>query len=98
MSEHYGTAVIPARIRKPKDKPSAEGTVGIISTWIIAALRHQKFFSLTYIKHKVDVRITRNVIEIFYNNNRICSRPKLHGREGQYNTVEDHMPEDHKKN
>lgn len=46
MAEHYGTAVIPARVRKPKDKPSVEGDVGVISTWIIAALRHQKFFSL----------------------------------------------------
>lgn len=42
MSEHYGTAVIPTRVRKPKDKASVEGTVGVISTWIIAALRHQK--------------------------------------------------------
>lgn len=46
MAEHYGTAVIPARVRHPKDKPHAEGTVGIISTWIIASLRHQQFFSL----------------------------------------------------
>lgn len=46
MAEHYGTAIIPARVRKPKDKPSAEGTVGHISTWIIAALRNEQFFSL----------------------------------------------------
>jgi len=46
MAEHYGTAVIPARIRNPKDKPNAEGSVKIISTWIIAAQRHQRFFSL----------------------------------------------------
>lgn len=46
MAEYYGTAVIPARVRKPKDKPSVEGTIGIISTWIIAALRRQQFFSL----------------------------------------------------
>ncbi len=39
MAEHYGTAVIPARVRKPKDKASVKGAVGIISTWIIAALR-----------------------------------------------------------
>lgn len=45
MAEHYGTAIIPARPVSPKDKPSAEGTVGVISTWIIAALRNQKFFS-----------------------------------------------------
>ena len=47
MAEHYGTAVIPARVRRPKDKPNAEGSVKSLSTWILAALRHQKFFSLT---------------------------------------------------
>jgi len=49
-----------------------------------------------YIKHKVDVRITRNVIEVFYHNHRICSHPRLYGRAGQYSTNEAHMPEDHK--
>jgi len=46
MAEHYGTAVIPARVRAPKDKPNAEGSVGNISTWITAALRDEQFFSL----------------------------------------------------
>lgn len=45
LSEHYGCAIVPARSRKPKDKSPVEGTVGDVSTWIIAALRHQKFFS-----------------------------------------------------
>ena len=47
MAEHYNTAIIPARVRKPKDKPNVEGSVGKISTWIIAALRNETFFSLT---------------------------------------------------
>lgn len=47
MAEYYGTAIVPARIRSPKDKPNAEGTVGNISTWITAALRNEQFFSLT---------------------------------------------------
>lgn len=170
MAEHYQTAVIPARVRRPKDKPSVEATVGIISTRIIAALRNLKFFTITelnrairdkliefnnrpfqkkegsrqsiflseekpmllplpptpfeladwkqatvqfnyhiqvekmhysvpheYIKHKVDVRVTRNVIEVFYHNTRICSHPRLHGREQQYSTTLEHMPEDHQK-
>lgn len=46
MAEHYNTAIIPARIRSPKDKPNAEGTVGNISTWITAALRNGQLFSL----------------------------------------------------
>ena len=45
MAEFYGTAIIPARPRAPQDKPSAEGTVGVMATWIIAALRNRKFFS-----------------------------------------------------
>ena len=46
MSEHYGTAIIPARPRKPKDKAFVEGSVGGVTTWILAALRNQQFLSL----------------------------------------------------
>lgn len=47
MAEHYNTAIIPARVRAPKDKPNAEGSVNVISTWITAALRNEQFFSLS---------------------------------------------------
>ena len=30
MAEHYNTAILPARVRRPKDKPNAEGSVGVI--------------------------------------------------------------------
>lgn len=53
MAEHYGTAIIPARVRSPKDKPNAEGTVGNISTWITAALRHEQFFSLAELNRAI---------------------------------------------
>lgn len=43
MAEYYGTAIIPARPVKPKDKPNAEGTVKVLETWILAALRNRKF-------------------------------------------------------
>ena len=46
LAEYYGTAVIPARVHHPKDKPNAEGTVGHVSTWIIAALRDGQLFHL----------------------------------------------------
>lgn len=46
MAQHYATAIIPARVRRPKDKPNAEGSVGNISTWITVALRNEQFFSL----------------------------------------------------
>jgi len=46
MAVHYGTAVIPARVRKPKDKAKAEVGVQVVERWILAALRNRDFFSL----------------------------------------------------
>lgn len=46
LAEHYGTAVIPARVRKPKDKAKAEVGVQVVERWILARLRNQTFFSL----------------------------------------------------
>ena len=46
MSDHYGTAVVPARPREPDDKPNAEGSVKYATTWILAALRNERFFSI----------------------------------------------------
>lgn len=57
LAEHYGTAVVPARVRHPQDKSIAEGTVKYASTWIIAALRNQKFFSLNEVKQAVSERL-----------------------------------------
>ena len=45
MAEHYGTAIIPARPRAPKDKAAVEGAVGVVSTFILAALRNRQFLS-----------------------------------------------------
>ena len=45
MAEHYVTAIIPARPVMPKDKPNADGTVKVLETWILAALRNRKFFT-----------------------------------------------------
>ena len=170
MAEHYGTAIIPARVRKPKDKPNVEGSVNLVATWIIAALRNEQFFSLAelnaairdkleqynanlfqkkegsrlslfleeeqpllatlpaarfeladwrqatvqfnyhiavdkmyysvpyqYIKSKVDVRVTEATIEVLCQQKRIASHRRLYGRPGQYSTVLEHMPEDHRK-
>jgi transposase len=46
LASHYGTAVMPARPRRPRDKAKAEVGVQICERWILAALRHQAFFSL----------------------------------------------------
>jgi transposase len=46
MALHYGTAVIPTRVRKPRDKAKAENGVLVVERWILAALRNRRFFSL----------------------------------------------------
>ena len=46
LAQHYGVAVIPARVRKPKDKAKVEVAVQIVERWILVALRKRKFFSL----------------------------------------------------
>ena len=170
MAEHYDTAVLPARVRAPKDKPGAEGTVKVLSNWITAAIRNETFFSLKelnqeihrrleefntkpfqkregsrysvfieeektflkplpaapyelsqwkqatvqfnyhisvdkmqysvpyeYIKQVVDVRLTSSLVEVFYQNQRVCSHKRLHGRPNQYSTMDIHMPEDHQR-
>lgn len=170
MAVYYHAVVIPARVRRPKDKPSVEGGVGVISTWLLAALRDQTFFTFAelneaikgklkelnakpfqkkagsresvfrdeeqdllvplppepyelarwnkaivqfnyhvyydkmyysvpyeYIKHEVDIRSTNRLIEVYYKANRICSHPRKYGKPGQYQTLLEHMPEQHQK-
>lgn len=44
-----------------------------------------------------DIRLTRNMVEVFYHNNRVCCHKRLYGRVGQYSTIEGHMPEEHQQ-
>jgi transposase len=46
MAEYYGTCIIPARVRKPKDKAKAENAVLQTQRWILAILRRRTFYSL----------------------------------------------------
>lgn len=171
LGQHYGTTILPARIRKPKDKPSVEGNVGSLSTWVIASLRNSIYFTLEslnedvfkklrefnerpftkkykqgnrltafeeeekfalrplpqtqfkmatwkiatvqldymvsvenmfysvpyeYIQNKVDIRLTKNIVEIFYKDSRIATHKRLYGKLGQFSTNRDHMPDKHK--
>jgi len=53
LANHYGVAVIPARVRKPKDKAKAEAGVQLVQRWILAALRHRTFFSLDEVNEAI---------------------------------------------
>ena len=46
LAAHYDTAVIPARPRRPRDKAKVEAGVLLAQRWILARLRHRRFFSL----------------------------------------------------
>jgi transposase len=43
---NYGTAILPTRVRRPRDKAKVEAGVLVVERWILARLRHQRFFSL----------------------------------------------------
>ena len=46
MARHYRTAIVPARPYKPRDKAKVEVGVQLVERWILARLRHRRFFSL----------------------------------------------------
>ena len=46
LAEHYSAVVIPARVRKPRDKAKVESAVGVVERRVLAPLRNRTFFSL----------------------------------------------------
>ena len=53
LGRHYGTAVIPARPRKPRDKAKVEAGVLVAQRWILARLRDETFFSLEALNARI---------------------------------------------
>ena len=53
MAAHYGVTVMPARVRKPKDKAKVEIGVQVVERWILAVLRHRSFFSLDELNREI---------------------------------------------
>jgi transposase len=53
MIAHYGTVVIPARVRRPKDKAKVENAVLVVERWILATLRNRKFFSIAELNQTI---------------------------------------------
>src|SRR5699024_811194 len=169
MADYYRTVIVPSRVRKPKDKPSVEGTVGYISRQIIASLRNYQCFHLEdlnqqilkkleeinttdfqkrpgsrrkafeeeekshlqrlpqtryklsewktakvqpnyhiqvermyysvpydYVREQVDVRLTTDLLEVYFKETRIASHKRLFQEIGQFSTNTDHMPDNHR--
>ncbi len=53
FARHYQTVIIPARVRKPRDKAKAEAGVLLVERWILARLRKHTFFSLTDLNREI---------------------------------------------
>jgi transposase len=53
LAAHYNVGVIPARPYKPRDKAKVESGVQLVERWIIAALRHHRFFSLSELNREI---------------------------------------------
>ncbi len=59
LASHYGIAVIPARVRRPRDKAKAEVGVQVVERLILAALRHRSFFSLAELNAAIAALLVR---------------------------------------
>jgi transposase len=60
FAEHYSLAVLPARVRKPRDKAAVENAVLIAERRVLGALRDRQFFSLA----ELNTAINQIVVEI----------------------------------
>jgi len=58
LAKHYGTVILPARPRKPRDKAKVENAVQQTERWLIALLRNQQFFSRAEANQGIQQRLT----------------------------------------
>jgi transposase len=56
---HCGFGIVPARPYKPRDKAKVESAVQVTQRWIVAALRHHKFFSLEQLNGAIRELLTK---------------------------------------
>jgi transposase len=58
LATHYGTAILPARAYKPRDKAKVEAGVLIAERWLLASLRNVRFTSLTEANAAISEKLT----------------------------------------
>ena len=54
LAVHYGTAIMPARGFKPKDKSLVENGVKLAQRWLLARLRHETFYSIVQLNSRIN--------------------------------------------
>jgi transposase len=57
MASHYGTVILPARIKKPRDKAKVETGVQIAERQLLAPLRDRRFFSVAELNQAIRPRL-----------------------------------------
>jgi transposase len=60
LARHYGTAILPTRTYRPRDKAAVEAGVLVVERWVLAPLRKHTFFSLA----ELNKAITQKVAEL----------------------------------
>jgi transposase len=58
LAAHYSTAILPARVRRPRDKAKVEAGVLVVERWILARLRHQRFSTLAALNVAIATLLT----------------------------------------
>jgi len=53
LAEHYGTAIVPARVKRPRDKPVVEGSVRFVANQVAAVLRDRRFVGLAELNEAI---------------------------------------------
>lgn len=169
LADHYQTAIVPARARKPRDKAAVENAVNIVNKRVIGYLEGEVWTSLgelndaiaervweinhdlrraddttrwerfetderhllgplpdarfedaswkelkagrnyhltaDYQRYSVPfrlagqllrVRLTSTRVTVFDGTEIVCEHPRLRGRKGQYSTLGEHVPEQHR--
>lgn len=169
LADHYGTAVVPARSRKPRDKAAAENAVNVVNKRVIGYLEDDVFTSLAELNDAIEervreinhdlrraddttrwerfeaeeahllgslpdtrfeevdwkelkagrnyhvtadsqrysvpyalagrllrVRLTTTRVTVFDGHDIVCEHPRLQGRKGQYSTLPEHVPPQHR--
>jgi transposase len=76
MAAHYGSAVLPTRPRRPRDKAKVEAAVRIVERWLLGRLRHRVFHSLAEVNAAI-MELLRDPNEIRVLRRVNCTRRQL---------------------
>ena len=81
FARHYGMAIVPARVRRPRDKSLVEASVNQVERWVLAPLRHRRLLSLAEANAAI-----LELVETF--NNRPFSPPRTGSRRSLFEAIE----------